>query len=207
MWVSTDARRAGAGRVRCAHRRHLRRSGPTSDGRRREPLSASGDPFGSLEAAKFVGPLTAPVSGVIAAVNGAVLADPESVLRDPYGRGWLAEFTVAGPDARTASTAKKHAPGSPARWPTTGRRVWWRSDVHRIRHPTSPLRRRDGLLRARAQGVEHPGVDARQPASDSCRFRSPGRPAPCPATTARPRCCTGWPASRPARASSTSRRE
>ncbi len=55
-----------------------------------------GDPFGSLEAAKFVGPLTAPVCGVIAAVNGAVLADPETVLLDPYGRGWLAEFTVVG---------------------------------------------------------------------------------------------------------------
>ncbi len=56
-----------------------------------------GDPFGSLEAAKFVGPLTAPVCGVIAAVNGAVLADPETVLLDPYGRGWLAEFAVVGP--------------------------------------------------------------------------------------------------------------
>lgn len=56
-----------------------------------------GDPFGSLEAAKFVGPLTAPVSGVVAAVNGEVLADPEMVLVDPYGRGWLAEFTVVGP--------------------------------------------------------------------------------------------------------------
>ncbi len=54
-----------------------------------------GDEFGSLEAAKFVGPLTAPVSGVIAAVNAEVLADPETVLRDPYGRGWLAEFTIA----------------------------------------------------------------------------------------------------------------
>jgi glycine cleavage system H protein len=68
-----------------------------------------GDPFGSLEAAKFVGPLTAPVTGVVAAVNGEVLADPEMVLLDPYGRGWLAVFTVAGPapelvdgeDART----------------------------------------------------------------------------------------------------------
>ncbi len=55
-----------------------------------------GDPFGSLEAAKFVGPLTAPVTGVIAAVNGEVLADPEAVLLDPYGRGWLAEFRIVG---------------------------------------------------------------------------------------------------------------
>lgn len=53
-----------------------------------------GEEFGSLEAAKFVGPLIAPVSGVLAAVNNAVLADPETVLRDPYGTGWLAEFTV-----------------------------------------------------------------------------------------------------------------
>jgi glycine cleavage system H protein len=56
-----------------------------------------GEPFGSLEAAKFVGPLTAPVSGVVAAVNLAVLADPELVLRDPYDQGWLAEFAEVGP--------------------------------------------------------------------------------------------------------------
>jgi glycine cleavage system H protein len=55
-----------------------------------------GEVFGSLEAAKFVGPLTAPVSGVIAAVNLAVLADPELVLREPYDGGWLAEFAEAG---------------------------------------------------------------------------------------------------------------
>lgn len=55
-----------------------------------------GDEFGSLEAAKFVGPLTAPVTGVLAAINDAVLADPETVLRDPYGQGWLAEFDLAG---------------------------------------------------------------------------------------------------------------
>ncbi len=58
-----------------------------------------GEEFGSLEAAKFVGPLTAPVSGVLAAVNDAVLADPETVLRDPYGHGWLAEFTVSAAPA------------------------------------------------------------------------------------------------------------
>lgn len=68
-----------------------------------------GEEFGSLEAAKFVGPLVAPVSGVLAALNDAVLADPETVLRDPYGGGWLAEFAVEaepaglvhGDDART----------------------------------------------------------------------------------------------------------
>lgn len=58
-----------------------------------------GEEFGSLEAAKFVGPLTAPVSGVLTAVNDTVLADPETVLRDPYGHGWLAEFTVGAAPA------------------------------------------------------------------------------------------------------------
>lgn len=56
-----------------------------------------GEPFGSLEAAKFVGPLIAPLSGVLQTVNTQVLADPELVLRDPYGQGWLAEFTEVGP--------------------------------------------------------------------------------------------------------------
>ena len=35
-----------------------------------------GESFGDLEAAKFVGPLVAPLGGTIAACNDAVLADP-----------------------------------------------------------------------------------------------------------------------------------
>ena len=37
---------------------------------------AAGRPFGQLEAVKFVGPLTSPVSGTVRAVNDAVAADP-----------------------------------------------------------------------------------------------------------------------------------
>jgi glycine cleavage system H protein len=55
-----------------------------------------GEPFGSLEAAKFVGPFLTPVAGRLAAVNEAVLADPSLVDRDPYGAGWLIELE-AGP--------------------------------------------------------------------------------------------------------------
>lgn len=51
-----------------------------------------GEPFGSLEAAKFVGPLSAPLSGLVATVNTAVLEDPELVLREPYDGGWLIEL-------------------------------------------------------------------------------------------------------------------
>jgi glycine cleavage system H protein len=54
-----------------------------------------GEPFGSLEAAKFVGPLTSPLSGTLAATNDAVVADPAVVERDPYGAGWLVEIDVA----------------------------------------------------------------------------------------------------------------
>ena len=57
-----------------------------------------GEPFGSLEAAKFVGPLTSPVSGTITAHNEAVLADPSLLERDPYGSGWLVEVTPSDPD-------------------------------------------------------------------------------------------------------------
>ena len=56
-----------------------------------------GEAFGSLEAAKFVGPLTSPLSGVVTATNDAVVVDPALVERDPYGDGWLVELTLADP--------------------------------------------------------------------------------------------------------------
>ncbi|HKN39537.1 MAG TPA: hypothetical protein VJ622_11340 [Acidimicrobiia bacterium] len=54
-----------------------------------------GEAFGSLEAAKFVGPLASPLTGTVTATNDAVVADPALVERDPYGAGWLVELTVA----------------------------------------------------------------------------------------------------------------
>jgi len=54
-----------------------------------------GEAFGSLEAAKFVGPLVSPVSGTVVAANDAVVADPALVERDPYGAGWLIEVSLA----------------------------------------------------------------------------------------------------------------
>ena len=56
-----------------------------------------GEAFGSLEAAKFVGPLTSPLSGTVTATNDAVVIDPALVERDPYGDGWLVELTLADP--------------------------------------------------------------------------------------------------------------
>jgi glycine cleavage system H protein len=51
-----------------------------------------GEPFGSLEAEKFVGPLLAPLSGRVLSVNESAMADPGLVERDPYGEGWLIEI-------------------------------------------------------------------------------------------------------------------
>jgi len=56
-----------------------------------------GEPFGSMEAAKFVGPLILPLTGNVVAVNEAVQADPSVVERDPYGAGWLVEVAAVAP--------------------------------------------------------------------------------------------------------------
>jgi len=58
---------------------------------------AAGQPFGQLEAVKFVGPLTSPVSGTVRACNTAAAADPGLVERDPFGDGWLIEAELTGP--------------------------------------------------------------------------------------------------------------
>ncbi|RDH79952.1 glycine cleavage system protein H [Mycolicibacterium moriokaense] len=70
-------------------------------------LIGRGETFGSLEAAKFVGPLMSPVSGLIADVNESVLADPDLVLREPYDGGWLLEFaeTTLAPGLLTGDEA------------------------------------------------------------------------------------------------------
>ena len=52
-----------------------------------------GEPMGTLEAAKMVGDLVTPVSGVITARNEAALRDPTLVNREPYGVGWLVQIT------------------------------------------------------------------------------------------------------------------
>jgi glycine cleavage system H protein len=57
----------------------------------------AGRPFGQLEAVKFVGPLTSPVSGTVVAINVAAAADAGLVERDPFGDGWLLEADLTEP--------------------------------------------------------------------------------------------------------------
>lgn len=73
-----------------------------------------GRPFGQLEAAKFVGPLLSPVSGVLLAVNDAATADPGIAERDPYGGGWLIDVILTGGPAALPGLLTD--PGEIAAW-------------------------------------------------------------------------------------------
>ncbi len=48
-----------------------------------------GEPFGSVESAKTVSDLIAPLTGVVEEVNSAVIDNPGLINEDPYGEGWL----------------------------------------------------------------------------------------------------------------------
>ncbi len=48
-----------------------------------------GEAFGSIESAKAVEDLIAPVSGTVTRRNEDVLDEPETINEDPYGEGWL----------------------------------------------------------------------------------------------------------------------
>jgi glycine cleavage system H protein len=58
--------------------------------------------FGTIEAVKAVSDLYAPVSGTVTDVNPAVAASPETVNKDPYGKGWMVKVKIADA-AETAS--------------------------------------------------------------------------------------------------------
>jgi glycine cleavage system H protein len=42
-----------------------------------------------VESSKWVGPVTAPISGDIVAVNDALTSEPGLLNSDPYGQGWF----------------------------------------------------------------------------------------------------------------------
>ena len=50
-----------------------------------------------IESTKSVSDVYVPVSGVVHAVNGALVDTPELVNRDPYGEGWILEIALADP--------------------------------------------------------------------------------------------------------------
>jgi glycine cleavage system H protein len=58
---------------------------------------ALGDVLGTIESVKAVSELYAPISGTVAAVNGALTDAPETVNRDAHGAGWICKLTLSKP--------------------------------------------------------------------------------------------------------------
>ncbi|MDH5474738.1 MAG: glycine cleavage system protein H [Cyclobacteriaceae bacterium] len=57
-----------------------------------------GQSFGNIEAEKHVGPLNAPVSGVVTEINEKVQENPRLINTDPYGEGWLVKLKLTNKD-------------------------------------------------------------------------------------------------------------
>jgi glycine cleavage system H protein len=55
----------------------------------------AGGQLGEVESTKSVSELYAPLSGTVAAVNGALADAPETINQDPYGEGWICELELA----------------------------------------------------------------------------------------------------------------
>jgi glycine cleavage system H protein len=56
---------------------------------------AQGSTLGVVESVKAASDIYMPVGGTITEVNGALEEAPELINSDPYGKGWLAKFTLA----------------------------------------------------------------------------------------------------------------
>ena len=66
---------------------------------------ARGRSIATVESAKWVGPVPAPVTGEIAEVNSALESSPGLINSDPYGDGWVARLRPANWDAEAGDLA------------------------------------------------------------------------------------------------------
>lgn len=57
----------------------------------------------TVESGKWVGPVKAPVSGEVVAVNEALGAKPAAINADPYGAGWMVKMKPTNWDAESAA--------------------------------------------------------------------------------------------------------
>lgn len=74
----------------------------------------AGKPFATIESAKWVGKVSAPIAGKVIAVNSALLDAPETVNNAPYTDGWLVKIQ---PNALAQDLAKLiHDPNNIREW-------------------------------------------------------------------------------------------
>jgi glycine cleavage system H protein len=64
-----------------------------------------GKSVATVESSKFVGPVPAPVTGVLLRANEKLASDPNLAVSDPYGEGWVAEMQAANWDGEKGSLA------------------------------------------------------------------------------------------------------
>lgn len=57
-----------------------------------------GKSLATVESSKFVGPVPAPVTGVLLRSNEKLVTDPNIAVSDPYGEGWVAEMQASNWD-------------------------------------------------------------------------------------------------------------
>jgi glycine cleavage system H protein len=66
---------------------------------------AQGKSIAMVESSKFVGPIPAPVTGVLLRGNDKLASDPNIASKDPYGEGWIAEIKPSNWDGEKGSLA------------------------------------------------------------------------------------------------------
>ena len=60
---------------------------------------ASHETFGTVESVKAVWELFSPVAGEVVEANAALVASPEAINTDPYGKAWMIKVRLADPKA------------------------------------------------------------------------------------------------------------
>jgi glycine cleavage system H protein len=66
---------------------------------------AQGKSIATIESSKFVGPVPAPITGVLLRGNDKLATDPNLAANDPYGEGWIAEIKPSNWDGEKGSLA------------------------------------------------------------------------------------------------------
>jgi glycine cleavage system H protein len=59
----------------------------------------------TVESSKFVGPVPAPITGILLRANEKLVNDPNIAVSDPYGEGWVAEMKASNWDGEKGSLA------------------------------------------------------------------------------------------------------
>lgn len=70
---------------------------------------AAGKSLATIESSKFVGPVPAPITGVLTQANPKLADDPNLAVKDPYGEGWIVEMQPSHWDEDAAALATGEA--------------------------------------------------------------------------------------------------